>query len=247
MRRPMWIGLFALFLATPPLAAQDDPAMVYTAYYKVAYADLEEWTRIYHEVSVPVLEAMQEEGLITGFGVWQHLHGGEYNWRFAIRAPGWSNYGTFWGAFLSRSEAADPAAFAATGAMLQAHRDEVWDITQVNIPDGAPPATYFYDSMFQVSFADLDAWNAMWNESVGPLLDAAMANGTLGGWVVENHNTGGRYNWKVLYLFEEWDTMDDFFDGMMSGLIKAGLWERMGSMIQAHDDIIWTSVPTPGN
>jgi hypothetical protein len=79
------------------------------------------------------------------------------------------------------------------------------------------------------------------------MLDAAIQDGTLGGWVIESHNTGGRYNWKVLYFFEEWDTIDDFFESVLPRIMgDAALWSRMGGMIQAHDDIIWTSVPNPG-
>jgi hypothetical protein len=86
-----------------------------------------------------------------------------------------------------------------------------------------------------------------WNETAAPILNGAMEDGILGGWVREGHNTGGRYNWKVLYLFEEWDHIDDLFERLVSQLMAdAELWQKLGRMIAAHDDIIWTSVPEPG-
>ncbi len=68
----------------------------------------------------------------------------------------------------------------------------------------------------------------------------------IGSWVSEAHNTGGRYNWKVLYFFEEWDDMDDLFERVLSQLTAdSELWQRIGNMMAAHDDVIWASVPNP--
>ena len=37
-----------------------------------------------------------------------------------------------------------------------------------------------------------------------------MEEGLLTGRVRLSHNTGGRNNWQVAFLFAEWDDMDDF-------------------------------------
>ncbi len=105
----------ALLLATPSLAAQQaeeqTPTQVYVAYYKVSYADLEDWIAVYHEHAVPILQELQDEGVIQGWGVWQHSTGGEYNWRFAVRASDWSQFGQFWEPFASGCVCPDLLAF----------------------------------------------------------------------------------------------------------------------------------------
>jgi hypothetical protein len=246
MKRLLLFTVLTLVFVPRGVHAQDEPTLLYVAYQKVGYADLAEWTRLYHEHSVPVLQELQDEGVIEGWNVWQHSTGGEYNWRFGFRTTEWSQLGTFWTAYLSRLQARSPEAFARTGAMTQAHYDEIWNITSTNIPAPAPAFTYFYDSQFQVGFDELPAWNQTWNATVTPMLNQAMADGTLGGWVIEEHNTGGRYNWKVIYLFEEWDTIDDFFETVLGQLMaNEEVWSRVGRMMDAHEDLLWTVVPDP--
>ncbi len=249
MHRTLVTTGLALLLATPSLAAQQaeeqTATQVYVAQFKISYADLAEWIQIYHEHSVPILQELVDEGTIAAWNVRQHNTGGEYNWRFALLANEWSQFGEFWGAYLGRLEERAPEASARIGAMIQAHYDEIWDLTEVNVlPDS--DYRYMYDAKFQISFAEMDEWNRIWTEVAGPILNQAMEDGILGGWVFEGHNTGGRYNWKVLYFFEEWDDMDDLFERVFSQLTAdPELWQRFGTMIAAHDDVIWESVPDP--
>jgi hypothetical protein len=248
MRRLISSAAIFLLLAAVPLSAQEaeqSPEQVYVAYYQVRYADLYDWIADFNQHSVPVLRELQDEGVITGWGAWQHQTGVEYNWRMAIRAAGWAQFDEFWSEYLGRMQARAPEAVARGSEMIQAHFDEVWDLSEVQVPDGLS-ATYMYDSRYQISFADMAEWNVMWSELVAPVLNAAVEEGLLGGWVRQGHNTGGRYNWKVLYLFEEWDLMDDLFARVTSELTAdSEVWEQFTGLIQAHDDVIWTAVPAP--
>ncbi len=172
--------------------------------------------------------------------MWQHSTGGEYNWRFAVRVSDWSQIGQFGDEYVERLSNRAPE-FPELLAMIQSHYDEIWDVTEVNVPDGLN-AEYLYDSSFQISITEMDQWNRTWTEAVAPILNQAMEDGLLGGWISEVHNMGGRYSWKVLYLFEEWDDMDDLFERVLSQLTAdSELWQR----IAAHDDVIWASVPDP--
>jgi hypothetical protein len=247
MRRAILLGFLSLLMVVPRASAQDSgEGMAYLAFYKIGYADLPAWTELYHDLMTPVFQEMVDEGVITAFHAWEHLHGGEYNWRIAIRADDWSAYGDLWEIMMGRIGARDPDGLASIMSMIQAHHDEIFQITRANAPEGVQMA-YAYDSMFQVNFGDIEAWEALWEEHAFPALNAAMADGTLGGWVTEMHHTGGRYNWKVIYLFEDWDTMDEFFIGMMGSLMADPVvWGEMGAMIQAHDDIIWAPVTPRG-
>jgi hypothetical protein len=78
------------------------------------------------------------------------------------------------------------------------------------VPEGLDIA-YMYASTFRVSFADMGEWNRLWSEVVAPILEQAMNEGLLGGWVRLEHNTGGPHNSKVLYMFDSWDDIDDLF------------------------------------
>jgi hypothetical protein len=103
-----------------------------------------------------------------------------------------------------------------------------------------------YESLFQVSFSDMEEWNRIWSEKSVPYLDQAMEEGILSGWIVLGHNTGGRYNVKVLYFHDSWDEMDEFFEGHLGSLAEdPEVWKSIGRMIDAHDDVLWAAVPPP--
>ena len=221
--------------------AQQEPAFTYEAYYQVSYGDLEEWNRQYFEYVVPILTDLQDEGIIDGWGHYHHQTGGEYNVRLAVRTYDWLGLDTFWDEYLSRLQASVPETeWAATNRMIQAHHDEIWDIARVNVPEGAP-WEYMYASTYRHNFADGAEWQRIWMEVAAPIIDQAMTDGLLTGWVVYTHNTGGSHNFKVLYMFDDWDKIDDFFQSIQGQMAEnhSQDFETMSDLILAHDDRIW--------
>jgi len=132
--------------------------------------------------------------------------------------------------------------------MIQAHHDEIWDIGFVQFGDNVGPNNHLYAATFNVSFADDQEWQRIWRETVSPIADHAIEEGILNGIVLLTHNTGGAHNSKVLYLFEEWDDIDNWWE-MFFGMMEEHHpeeFEATMAMIQEHDDIIW-SLPPSGN
>ncbi len=246
------LGLAGLMLlGTPLLMGQEarQPAHVYEAFYQISFADLADWNRQYWTYSVPILDKLEEEGVIEGYTQWQHeTGGGDYNVYFNARTYDWASLGTFWSEYLSRLQAAVPQdEWTASSRMVMAHRDEIWDISELNFREGAETA-HVYASSFLVSFADMAEWNRMWNEVAEPIMNEAMAEGTLGGWVRLSHNTGGPHNFKVLYFFDSWDDMDDLFAKLIGTMSEKHpeQWVRVNEMFRAHDDAIWTPTTRDG-
>jgi hypothetical protein len=238
----------ALVFGALPAVAQEQqlPRFVYEAYSQVS--DLDQWNRFYRQHSVPVLRQLQEEGVIQGWSMSQHHTGGEYNSRLAIRTYDWSALDTFWSEYFSRIVNTVPAeTFSAWQGLVQAHRDEIWNFGVINVADR--PVNYMYQAAFNIGFADLGAWNTAFAERTRPVLDELMEEGLLGGYVVFNHNTGESHNWKMLYLFEDWDRMDDCFQQL-----SARMNERYPDaaqtqqLIRSHADDLWVPVPadSPG-
>lgn len=224
------------------------PAHAYEAYYKISYGDLEEWNRLFNRYAVPVLTALQNEGVLEGWAHWQHHTGGDYNVRMTVRTFDWTAMDTFWDEYFSRLNESVPAAdFDAWLRMTRAHRDEIWDVASVTVPDGLE-AGYMYAAKYQINFADVTEWNGLWRDVAAPALAKLMEEGILGGWVQLTHNTGGSRNSKILYLFEEWDHMDDFFARFQQTVAAEhpAEFQRWGELILAHDDIIWVPAPQPG-
>lgn len=64
------------------------------------------------------------------------------------------------------------------------------------------------------------------------------------GWVVLGHNPGGSYNHGVVWLFDEWDKLDDFASYTSKYVTKdEAKFTEVFSIIRDHTDIIWVSVP----
>lgn len=249
---PLRLGVAAVLAVLAPCLAraqeQGPPVHVYEAFHRVAFSDLEEWNRIYYEHLVPILEDLRDEGVIEGWGQWQHHTGGEYNVRFVVRTWDWASLGTFWGEYLSRAEATVPASgWDAVLGMIQAHEDEIWNIVEVNVSEDMEIG-YLYTASYQFGFGHQEEWDRISTEVVGPMLDDAVDQGLLEGWVRLGHNSGGPHNAKVLYFFAEWDDMDDFFERVPAGLEEehAADFEALSNMIQAHTDVIWVPAPDPG-
>ncbi len=203
------LSIFCLVLSSQVAVAQEAPAdsHIYEAYYQIDRIDMDDWNRMRREESVPVLNALVEEGVISGWGYWQHDVGDEYNVRLAIRSTGWAAFDTFWSEFTDRRS--DTA--TARARLIQSHRDEIWNVTDAsNAPAGAD-MSYLYASTYQINFADMDEWNRLWLEVEGPNLSQAREDGLLAGWVILDHNTGGPHTSKVLYFFDDWDDIDDMF------------------------------------
>jgi hypothetical protein len=242
--------LIAISLLSLPAAAQQprEAAYVYEAFYRIRYADLDAWNESYWNDSVPVLQQLQQEGIIEGWSQYQHHTGGDYNIRFAVRTYDWASIETFWNEYLDRMDAAmSPEADERRTRMIIEHRDEIWSIGQVNVADDLE-VTHLYSSLFSVNFADMQEWQALWNDAAGPLLAQAMADGVLGGWVRLDHDTGGPYNSKLLFLFDDWDNIDDvIFDRMIGTLVEEQpeQWARLNALFDRHDDVIWEPAQAP--
>lgn len=233
----------ACFVASSPGSGQQEeesPPLHYIADYKVAWEDLPEWTRDHHEHAVPLLDSLVQEDVITGWSAWQHNTGSDYNWRLVIVADAWADFDNFWAEYLGRFP---DEALEAGEEMIRAHRDEVWNEAELRMPESAADARLAYQALYQIDFDDVEAWQEHRESTVIPILEQAIADGILAGWVVETHNTGDRFNRSEVYLFKEWDHIDDFWGRVLSELMAdEEVWHRVGGMIRAHDDAIWERV-----
>jgi len=60
--------------------------------------------------------------------------------------------------------------------------------------------------------------------------------------VVQSHNTGGDYNWKMLSLVDQWDMIDDLQEVAFGA---APLDHPFWKMFTAHRDELWEALPPP--
>lgn len=233
-----------LSLAAPVPAQAQELSFIRESHYQLNYGDMLTWNEIYLEHIAPILTAMTEAGTIQGFAAWQHDTGGEYNWRFAMRYYDFESIQTALDDFESRMEGAMPAeAMAKLQSLMGAHTDQIWEVLEVNMAEGTP-SSHMYAADFFVNPMDLPEWTSMFEQMWKPVLEQAMADGMLVGYVTLGHVHGGPANWKLLLLHSEWDNIDDVWNATMAGFGE-NLADMFG-MVQSHHDNIWVPVQPGG-
>ncbi|MFQ5888638.1 MAG: hypothetical protein ACE5JR_01160 [Gemmatimonadota bacterium] len=247
MRRTVPILAAALALSAAPAfpqeASERSPSIVYESYFQVPSSQMPAWREIYYRHVAPVLGELREEGTIQGWAALTHVYGDNYNWRSALRFYEWSDIEAGFGAFFERMRARmSDEEWEEWGKLGVGHRDEIW-----SVGPNTPPReefAYLQTGLFQVAAGRMGEWNELFDGVAAPALNEAVENGTLGGWVVLRHHTGGKHNWKILYFFKDWDSIDDFFEGFVERLQESGAMTQFGDMIRSHRDYIWEPVPT---
>ena len=245
MRIAALATLALLLFAAPAVDAQQEDTIsrVYTAYYQVAWGDLTEWIDIYQQDWEPLLDQAVEEGGINGYSGLLHNTGGIYNFRLAMQGTQDTNYDRVWEELMGRWMEQKPASFERMMSLIQGHDDEIWNIDGINMTQGAT-WQYMYDNMVQVAYADWMGFTQAWNAAAGDVLEQARADGVITGWVVESHNTGGRFNWKVLFLIPEWGDIHELQTRLLTAIpLDHPIWDQW----QAHRDDIWEQLPPTGN
>ena len=243
--RHFTFALMMSVLIAPGLIAQNAPVntRVYISLYNVRYGDIPEYTAFYEANTRPILESMVAEGTITGFGIRMHHTGGEYTIRQRLSGTDDTNFEAAALMLNTRLAESNPSGVERQNRMIQAHADEVWTIGQLNVPEDTGNVQYVYEAQFQVNRAELPRWSQIWEDDMYPVLERAIADDLLEGYVVLDHNTGGRFNWKILWLHETWDSMDDFEAAFFAA---APMDHPMWSMYTSHRDELWQTLP-PAN
>ena len=245
MLRRITLVLTLCGLMAPVLVAQNAPVntRVYISLYNVRYGDIPEYTAFYEANTRPILESMVAEGTITGFGIHMHHTGGEYTIRQRLSGTDDTNFETAALVLNTRLMESNPSGFERQNRMIQAHTDEVWTIGHRNVPEDTGTVQYVYEAQFQVNRAELPRWSQIWEDDMYPVLERAIADDLLEGYVVLEHNTGGRFNWKILWLSETWDSMDDFEAAFFGAVpLDHPIWLTYTS----HRDDLWQVLP-PAN
>ena len=245
MLRRITLVLTLCGLMAPVLVAQNAPVntRVYISLYNVRYGDIPEYTAFYEANTRPILESMVAEGTITGFGIHMHHTGGEYTIRQRLSGTDDTNFETAALVLNTRLMESNPSGSERQNRMIQAHTDEVWTIGHLNVPEDTGTVQYVYEAQFQVNRAELPRWSQIWEDDMYPVLERAIADDLLAGYVVLEHNTGGRFNWKILWLSETWDSIDDFEAAFFGA---APMDHPMWLMYTSHRDELWQTLP-PAN
>lgn len=245
MKKVAWMPLLVLLAAALPSSAQQTPTRVYTSYYEASWGDMLEWMDLYQEHWQPRLQAAVDAGMISGFGAATHNTGGNYNFRLVMQGNQDTNFDRAGEEILFGWMEEDPESFNRMLDLMKGHADEIWNLDAVNLSPNAGGWRFMYENLAEIAYADFFTYPGIFQDAVGPMMDQAMEDGVLAGWIMQSHNTGaGPYNWKVMFLFEEWGDIEEFQARFLTAVpMDHPVWDYFLS----HRDELWEAMPPSGN
>lgn len=88
-------------------------------------------------IGVPVLQELVDEGMLAGFGQFNHVWGDQWNVNFWYVAEDMASFSAAWDEYIKRVGERHPGSFASIVEHFQAHKDNMYEI-QYQYP--VPPA-----------------------------------------------------------------------------------------------------------
>ena len=121
--------LVVLLFVTGNISAQsEEQPLLVVSFNKVNMGDIGQVNQIFDSLFAPILRELVDEGMIFGFGSFNHAWGDEWNVNNWYVAKDWASFGKFWDEFTSRAGERHPDGFASVVKYFQAHKDNIYTI-----------------------------------------------------------------------------------------------------------------------
>jgi hypothetical protein len=128
-----FLGSFLVitFLVTslPALAQDSDgPPLLVCSFNQVPMGKVGAVNNMVDSVFAPVLKGLVDEGMLMGWGQFNHAWGDEWNVNFWYTAKDMSSFDAFWSEYVSRVSDQHPDAFGSVVKYFKAHKDNIYVI-----------------------------------------------------------------------------------------------------------------------
>ena len=132
--------LVITFLVTSlPVLAQDSdgPPLLVTSFNQVQMGKVGTVNNMMDSIFAPILNGLVDEGMLMGWGQFNHAWGDEWNVNFWYTAKDMSSFDAFWSEYVKRVSDKHPDAWGAVVKYFNAHKDNIYVIRKQY---SAPPA-----------------------------------------------------------------------------------------------------------
>ena len=119
---------FMLFITTGNVSAQEENPLLVVSFNQVAMSNMGTVGRLADSLFVPVLKELVDEGLIYGFGQFNHFWGDEWNYNLWYTVKDMASFDNFWDEYVTRVNDRHPGAFALITKHFNAHKDNIYTI-----------------------------------------------------------------------------------------------------------------------
>ena len=127
--------LVFLFFATNTFAQSENQAMLVVSFQKVKLTDISATNKLINEKFAPILNSMVDEGMLFGWGLFNHAWGDEWNVNMWYTVKDMDGFNKFWHEYVKRIGEQQPDAWKELRGYIQEHKDNMYTIlNQYPIP-----------------------------------------------------------------------------------------------------------------
>jgi hypothetical protein len=136
------LGIFVIllfFVSSTSIFAQEEkpPNFLVVSQNMVTMGEVGTVNQLVDSITVPILQELVDEGMLAGFGQFNHAWGDEWNVNFWYVAKDMASFNAAWNEFVKRVSERHPGTFGAMVKHFKAHKDNMYVIR--NQYQAAPP------------------------------------------------------------------------------------------------------------
>jgi len=122
--------ILLIFIASANVFGQESeqPSWLVVSQNMVKMGEVSKVNKMIDSVTAPILNKLCDEGMLAGWGQFNHAWGDEWNVNFWYVTKDQASFGKFWAEFVKRVQDQHPGAFGEVVQYFQAHKDNMYII-----------------------------------------------------------------------------------------------------------------------
>jgi hypothetical protein len=110
------------------ISAQSENPMLIVSFQKIKMADMQKANNLISEKIAPVINGLVDEGMLEGWGQFNHAWGDEWNMNVWYVAKDMDSFNKFFDEYLDRLNKQQPEAWTELRGYIQEHKDNIYSI-----------------------------------------------------------------------------------------------------------------------
>jgi hypothetical protein len=125
----IFAALIIFIFAAGNISAQsEEHPLLVVSFQKVKLADVGTFDKLVNEKFAPILNGMVDEGLLYGWGLFNHAWGDEWNANVYYTVKDMDAFSKFWDEYVIRVAEKQPDAWKELRGYIQEHKDNIYSI-----------------------------------------------------------------------------------------------------------------------
>ena len=117
-----------IFVAGNISAQNEEHPLLVVSFQKVKLSDIASANKLINEKFAPILNSLVDEGMLYGWGLFNHAWGDEWNVNIWYTVKNMDAFSKFWDEYIKRVREKQPDAWNELRGYIQEHKDNIYSI-----------------------------------------------------------------------------------------------------------------------